>query len=194
MATFTPLGDPEHPYLTVPIDGILPKEVVGFAGEEQSGEAHIAALMLKDGQHLSVMCLPHSVVLISPVPFRAIGIENDRLSGGQRVIWHVGQGEKSSITVRALVEQPPVQVPGNWTNIDDRLGLIITGSGFNYTPAGAYTQKGVAADRVAPATDAQVWQIVPQVNHEQTAEIAKTLPEKITDGAGGRTYSMADAR
>src|SRR5205085_1509138 len=151
--------DPEHPYLTVPIDGILPKEVSGFVGDQESGEAHVAVLSLKDGRRVAIVCLPHSLVLLSPITFRAMGIENDRMSGGERII-HLVSGDQ--VRIAALEPGTLTMVDDKWINISDRLGLITSGQGFIYTPAGGYTQKGVAADRVGPR-DARVWQIVPDV-------------------------------
>jgi hypothetical protein len=194
MATFTPLSDPEHPYLTAPIDGILPKEVSGFVAEQQAGDTHAAALLLKDGRHVAIICLPNSVVLVSPVLFRAMGIENDRLSGGERTLW----SSQSSKTIPALEKQPPLDLPGNWLNISDRLGLISSGTSFNYTPAGGYTQKAVAADRVV-LKDAVVWQIVPEVDHLATQTIAQTfrfdsqsdvVTATVKDGRDGSIYRI----
>lgn len=72
-----------------------------------------------------------------------IGIENDTLSGGKRVIYH-----RDGKTV--LDWQDPsqeIRIAGTWANVDARLGVVtIAGSGMSYKKASGYNAQAVCAD------------------------------------------------
>jgi hypothetical protein len=74
------------------------------------------------------------------VPF---GIENDRLSGGKRTLYH----EDGTMIFDWEKPQPPVAIPGRWANVDGRLGVVtVAGSGMTYSQAAGYNAQAVCAD------------------------------------------------
>ena len=72
-----------------------------------------------------------------------VGIENDLLTGGKRIVYH-----QSGETVFDWQKpQKPAMIPGSWVNVDGRLGAVmVTGSGLNYTQASEYNGQAVYAD------------------------------------------------
>jgi hypothetical protein len=76
-----------------------------------------------------------------------MGIENDELSGGKRVLFH--EGGKTAFDWQH--PQPPVMLPGNWVNVDRRLGAVmVSGAGMAYIQASGYhPQTGVCADMLS---------------------------------------------
>ncbi len=66
----------------------------------------------------------------------ALGIENDQITGGTRVVYH----QSGSTTFNQASPQIPTVIPGSWANVDSRLGLvIISGSGICYKQAQGYS-------------------------------------------------------
>lgn len=122
-----------------------------------------------------------------------LGIENDRISGGRRVVYHQGgqtvfDWEKS---------QQFVGIPGSWANVDGRLGVVVAaGSGLTYTQATKYNAQGVYADvlygsfsgtaRSAKAGDEVARRVLvfyTEVTPEETAKLAQSVK---TDGTALR--------
>lgn len=72
-----------------------------------------------------------------------IGIENDKVNGGRRVLYSPG----GSSTFNWQSPQPVVPITGAWANVDGRLGVVaVSGSGMAYIQADKYTPQGVYAD------------------------------------------------
>ena len=64
-----------------------------------------------------------------------VGIENDEVTGGQRVVYHRG----GQTTFDWKKPQPPVALPGSWANVDGRLGVVMAlGSGLSYRQSSGY--------------------------------------------------------
>jgi hypothetical protein len=64
-----------------------------------------------------------------------VGIENDEVTGGKRVVYH--QGGKT--TFDWGTPQKPLALPGPWANVDGRLGVVmVAGSGLSYHQATGY--------------------------------------------------------
>ena len=64
-----------------------------------------------------------------------VGIENDKVTGGQRVVYH-RDGQK---TFTWQQPQAAFAVPGTWANVDGRLGVVMArGSGMTYQQASGY--------------------------------------------------------
>jgi hypothetical protein len=64
-----------------------------------------------------------------------IGIENDEVSGGERVVYH----QDGQATFDWRTPQHPVPLPGSWANVDGRLGVVMAaGSGLSYHQATGY--------------------------------------------------------
>jgi hypothetical protein len=157
--------------MTFPItDGILPADVSELIDDRAIGDARVLRLKLKNNKSCAVICLPQSVVWISPVPLRGIGIENDRMSGSARDI----SFEHGHDDVRALEPRAPFTIESSWLNISDRLGFVSSGDGFRYTPAGKYNTRSVAVDRIEPIK-ASVWQMLPHATAEQTSAAASAF-------------------
>ena len=65
-----------------------------------------------------------------------LGIENDQLTGGQRIVHH----RDGEAVFDWQKPQPPTALPGSWANIDGRLGVVvIEGAGMSYTQARSYS-------------------------------------------------------
>jgi hypothetical protein len=64
-----------------------------------------------------------------------VGIENDEVTGGRRVVDH-RDGQR---TFTWQQPQPAVALPGPWANVDGRLGVVVAaGSGLSYRQASGY--------------------------------------------------------
>jgi hypothetical protein len=64
-----------------------------------------------------------------------VGIENDEVTGGKRVVYH--QGGKAIVDWKT--PQKPLPLSGSWANVDGRLGVVIVaGSGLSYHQATGY--------------------------------------------------------
>jgi hypothetical protein len=74
------------------------------------------------------------------VPF---GIQNDKLTGGRRTVYH-----KDGKTIFDWQKpQKPDAIPGGWANVDGRSGVVsLAGSGLTYVQAAGYNPQGVCAD------------------------------------------------
>ena len=72
-----------------------------------------------------------------------IGIENDSLNGGTRLV----SDEGGQIKFDWHKPQPPVALPGSWANVDGRLGVImLDGAGMAYAQASRYSSIAVRTD------------------------------------------------
>jgi len=115
-----------------------------------------------------------------------VGIENDEVTGGQRVVYH--QGGQRTFTWQQ--RQPAFALPGNWANVDGRLGVVMAaGSGLSYQQALGYDpHMAVCADVLYgsfggheqrfKAGDPVVRRIViffTEVSPEKTAALAKSV-------------------
>jgi hypothetical protein len=66
-----------------------------------------------------------------------IGIENDSLTGGTRLVSH----EDGQITFDWEKPQKSVALPGSWANVDSRLGVVmLDGAGMAYAQASGYSR------------------------------------------------------
>jgi hypothetical protein len=180
MGTFVPfVGAGQNPYLTVPIEGILPSDVQAFdtqvLGKPEAPQ--ILTLRLNDRRRCYLICLPHSVLWLSPVPLRPLAIENDKLSGGTREVRSKG-GIRS---VEALVGGEALTL-GGWVNFDQTLGLVTTEPGFRYTRTKGFNRRSVAYDQIVPLAEFGAWQMIPNVSAEQTAQIAARFSASLDDG------------
>jgi hypothetical protein len=64
-----------------------------------------------------------------------VGIENDEVTGGKRVVYY--QGGQTTFEWRA--PRKPLALPGSWANVDGRLGMVMAaGSGLSYHQATGY--------------------------------------------------------
>lgn len=113
---------------------------------------------------------------ISPLPFRALGIENDRFSGGKRRLAGASVGQDV-----AMLGNAALNIAGNWLNIDHRLGLISM-DGFQYTGPKDFNRKSAAYDTVTPNTRSHAWQMISRATVEQTRNAASHFSETL-DGA-----------
>ncbi len=199
IGTMTPLGTNfhNHPYMTLPtFESIVPDDVNGIEETGESGDATIVVLGLTDGRRCALVCLPHSTVWISPVGFRPIGIENDRLTGKGRTITSAACNR----FVPALSPMETFDVKGAWLNIDNRFGHIATTKEYRYVPAGGHNRRSAAVDTVVPEVKGTaVWQMIPSVTEEETAQIAKgfhveqkgdRLEVDLIDGPRGAGYTI----
>ena len=128
-----------------------------------------------------------------------VGIENDRITGGTRVVYH-----RDGETVFDWSKpQAITAVPGPWANVDGRLGVVTAaGSGFAYSQAGKYNGQGVYADilyasfsdtaKQFKAGDEVARRIVlffVEVTPQQTSELSRSV--KIEDTPGGKALRFS---
>ncbi len=115
-----------------------------------------------------------------------LGIENDRITGGTRTMYH----ENGKTVFDWQSPQPPTSLPGSWANVDGRLGVIvIEGSGIDYTQAKSYS-RGISVysdilhasysdqPRHFKAGDSVAHRVVllfTEISPEQTAALAHSL-------------------
>ena len=65
-----------------------------------------------------------------------VGIENDEVTGGKRVVYH--QDGQTTFDWKTAPETT-VALPGSWANVDGRLGVVMAaGSGLSYQQAAGY--------------------------------------------------------
>jgi hypothetical protein len=65
-----------------------------------------------------------------------LGIENDKITGGTRAVFH----ENGRMIFDWQQPQPPVAVSGSWANVEGRLGIVmVAGSGITYSQAAGYS-------------------------------------------------------
>jgi hypothetical protein len=174
MGLVMPIG-PGHegnPHFTVPITSGLvgsfelapkrdaaPKALESEWTETPGGFETTGSLLLNGGllkQTLRVSAVGESAVVYQDrvtaltnitvsrelgVPF---GVENDEVTGGKRVVYDGGR-QRTFIWQQP---QPAVALPGNWANVDGRLGVVMAaGSGLSYEQASAYDpHSAVCAD------------------------------------------------
>ncbi|HEX3628554.1 MAG TPA: hypothetical protein VH280_24355 [Verrucomicrobiae bacterium] len=122
-----------------------------------------------------------------------IGIENDWLTGGTRLV----SNEAGKIKFNWQKPQKPVVLPGAWANVDGRLGVVMmSGSGLayaqatGYTPGisvctdilyGSYSNKArqfKAGDEVAHRVGIFFTEVTPQ----ETSKLAKSCKIETTPG------------
>lgn len=128
-----------------------------------------------------------------------IGIENDKLTGGKRTLYH----RDGSTTFDWQRFQPPVSLPGTWANVDCRLGVVsVAGSGLAYSQAVMY-DPGMAvypdilygsfsnSPRTVRAGGEVALRIVlffVEITPEQTSAISQSV--RIEDGPEGRVLRL----
>jgi hypothetical protein len=197
MGTFTPFVPPDgNPYITIPIESILPADVDAFESQTLAApdQPQILTLRLKDHRRGYLICLPNSVLWLSPMPLRPLAIQNDKLAGGHRDLYTAA----GTRTVPALTESQPFNLKG-WLNIDNTLALISTGSGFRYTPTKKYNRRSFAYETIEPIARHGAWQMIPKSTAEQTVSLAHDFQEEATaqqltltlhDGPAGPRYRI----
>jgi hypothetical protein len=172
MATFYPTSQTDS--ITLPIESVLPRDIDAFVEDKTIGDAHVAILKDKGGKFVYGVFLPHSVVWISPSPFRSLAIENDAFSGGKRHLF-----AESTVSEIPMLSKDKDDVSGNWANIDDRLGVIADG-GFQYGASQSFNHTKTASfDPLTPMVNAKAWQMIAQATHEQTRQMASKFSAKL---------------
>jgi hypothetical protein len=156
-------GHEANPHVTVPIPSGLvgsielsPKQPAGpktveYSWEEApNGFETTGSLLLNGGllkQTIRVTSVGRQTVIyqdrvtaLSDVSMSRelgapVGLENDQVTGGKRVVYH----RDGKLTFDWKKPQPPVALPGSWANVDSRLGVVMAaGSGLSYHQATGY--------------------------------------------------------
>lgn len=200
MGTFTPVGKSyqKHIYMTLPImGGICPEGLTTKTVFAVQDDVPVAVIGLKNGNRCALICLPGSALWLSADGFRPIGIENDALTGEERVL-RSSQGQTSIYGVCAQAK--PMDIESTWINLDDYFGMLVNGGKFHFEPAGKYNQKSVGIDRFSVVGDAAVWQMIPSVSAKETSAASEamktswdgaTLRATVKDGSAGPKYSIS---
>ncbi|MBN1903409.1 hypothetical protein JW926_18970 [Candidatus Sumerlaeota bacterium] len=181
ISLMTPLGAKfmEHPYLILPtFESVLPDATFAALEQGEINNVKIFALGISDGRKCAVVCLPHSVLYISPAPLRCVGIQNDRLTGDGHAIFSSG----SKNFVPALKSMDEFVLAGSWLNIDDSFGNVIEPAGFRYTPAGGFNRRSAAVDRFTPTGEWGAWHQIPNASSRETEEIAQSFRAQFKEG------------
>ncbi len=82
------------------------------------------------------------VTALSDVTVRAergvpVGIENDQITGGTRVV----SGREGQTIFDWQKPRQPMDLPGSWANVDGRLGMVmVAGAGLGYAQASGYSR------------------------------------------------------
>jgi hypothetical protein len=114
-----------------------------------------------------------------------LGIENDQLTAGRRVLFH--QGGQTVFDWQH--PQPVAAIPGSWVNVDGRLGaVILEGAGLAYLQAAGY-QPGIAVctDLLCGSLSARPRQF------KSGEEVARPLAVLFTEVTPRQTESLAKA-
>jgi hypothetical protein len=156
-------GHDDNPYVTVPITtGLVgsfdltpkkpagPKAVEHVWNETTNGFETTGSLLLNGGllkQTIRVTSIgkqtavyqdrvtAQSEVSLTRELGVPVGIENDEVTGGKRVVYHEG----GKTTFDWKTPQKPFALPGSWANVDGRLGVVMAvGSGLSYQQAAGY--------------------------------------------------------
>lgn len=215
MGTIIPTGDGHlgNPFFTVPTNGAFvgsfelsnaksasPKLLDRTWKKSANGFETTGTLLTNDGalkQAIRVTSLGDKTVVyqdrvtaVSDVSLARelgvpIGIENDQVSGGRRVVRH---GDGKTVFDWGKPQQP-VAIPGDWANVDGRLGIVMAaGSGMTYAQAQKYNPQGVCPDilyasfssapRTSKAGDEVAHRIIlcfTEITPEETSELAKSV-------------------
>jgi hypothetical protein len=134
-----------------------------------------------------------------------IGIENDSLNGGTRLV----SGEDGKIKFNWQKPLPPVFLQGSWANVDGRLGIVaINGSGMVYAQSSSYSpgisvytdilygscsthrRQFKAGDEVARRVAVFFVGVTPG----KTAELAKSCSVETTAGGKELRFKQPDGR
>jgi hypothetical protein len=124
-----------------------------------------------------------------------IGVENDKITGGKRTVYH-----RDGATVFDWQKfQAPVALPGSWANVDGRLGVVmVAGSGLSYSQAVMY-DPGMAVYpdilygsfshrprslRAGSEVALRIVLFFVEVTPEETSAISQSV--RIEDGTSGR--------
>jgi hypothetical protein len=156
-------GHDDNPFVTTPITtGFVgsfdltatkpagPKTLVHVWNETPNGFETTGTLLLNGGllkQTLRVTSVGKQTVVyqdyvtaLSDVTLSRelgvpVGIENDEVTGGKRVVYH----QDGKTTFDWQTPQKPLPLPGSWANVDGRLGVVMdVGSGLSYHQAAGY--------------------------------------------------------
>lgn len=134
-----------------------------------------------------------------------IGIENDSLTGGARLV----SDEDGKIKFNWQKHQPPVALPGSWANVDGRLGIVaLEGAGITYAQASGYSPGiSVCTDTLYGSfsthprqfkADDEVARRVAiffvEVTPKKTAELAKSCSIETTAGGKELRFKQPDGR
>lgn len=122
-----------------------------------------------------------------------VGIENDKVTGGKRTVFHGGGESLFDFTK----PQGPAAIAGSWANVDGRLGIVpVVGSGMKYVQAkGYHPGMAICADNLYAsfsdrARDVKAGEEVArrvviyfvEVDAKKTAALAKSATVTMKDG------------
>jgi hypothetical protein len=187
MATFMPMFPTEDiagTYLTMPIVGILPAQVESLIQEQNTPNDRTLLIQSHDGSKAAIICLPHSVLWVSQSEFAPLGIENDKLSGGQRNI-----SDANGVQTVQTLSGKSIE-PHGWVDIEDRLGLIDETGTFKYTAASTFNHRSYACDQIQPDAKDHVWWMLPGMKHDQMNQLAAKF--KVTEQNGAMQIDLHD--
>jgi hypothetical protein len=218
-------GHEDNPHFTVPITSGLagsfeltpkssapPKVLESEWTQTRNGFTTTGSLLLNGGalkQRLHVCSVGEQTVVyqdrVTAITNVAVsrelgvplGIENDEVTGGRRVVYHQ-DGQQTFMFDRAAGQDACLQLPGWWANVDGRLGVVMAvGTGMRYQQGSGYDpHTAVCADllygsfldypRQFKAGEQAARRIVlmfTEVTPRQTAALARSV--KVEEGPRG---------
>ena len=194
--TFSPFAGMKDTssYFTLPERGQLVKAGVKNINVRAESDATVATINGAGGARQWLICLPHSIALISPDQAGPLYIENDSLTmPGRTVVTSEGKH-----VFPALKPSAALSAHGPFLNIDDQFNVIGPES-FHYDPAGKWNHKSVATDEITflgPSCCCQLFSGTAR-QAENLASLLKsdrkstnTISLKLRDGAAGETYAI----
>jgi hypothetical protein len=212
MAMFVPIGQGHegNPYFTVPIangligsfqlNGVRDSKLKvlehswkpttsGFetTATLQTGNSLKQTVKITSLGEKAVLYEDHVIALTNVTITKELGvplgIENDQISGGRRIMYH----DNGKIVFDWQNPKPSTTVPGSWANVDGRLGIIvIEGSGISYSQAKSYTSG------ISVYTDTLNASYLDQSRHFNTGEtVARRVVLLLTENSPEQTATLA---
>jgi hypothetical protein len=133
-----------------------------------------------------------------------IGIENDSLTGGKRLV----SEEDGKIKFDWQKPQKPVALSGSWANVDGRLGVVMmNGAGMTYDQASKYSPLAVYTDvlygsysdhprkfKTGDEVAHRVGVFFVEVTPKETSKLAKSCRIETTPGGQVLRFKQPDGK
>lgn len=111
-----------------------------------------------------------------------VGIQNDEYTGNARTLYH----QSGSKTIVGLGTEELRRVPGNWANVDGRLGVVVvSGSGIAYQDVKTYNRDGALQDTLFGSFSDAPRSV------KAGEEAARRIAVMFTDVSAGETARLA---
>lgn len=149
MGLVVPLGratEGAWPGVTPRLGSLLPSGTVRRWSRHDHDGGTAVRLEYADGGTAAMVALRRIVLWLANRPLAPLSVQNDSLvpGCGRQVRWVDG-----SRRVPSLQPCAAFTTAANWLSVDEELSLL-SENGFRYEPAGGYTRRSAAEDRITP--------------------------------------------